>query len=98
MDLLSNKLNKAKSTMDVKETNGFIDTINQIDTLKQQQLINLLTAITIAQIKDEKDENLRMQKENNSFFNMKIEDPYNPSDYYKEYYKKEAGKGFADFE
>ena len=97
-EFLLNKLNKAKSSMDVKEANGFIEVANQIDTLKQQQLINLLTAITIAQIKDENDENLRMQKENNSFFNMKIEDPYNPSDYYKEHYKKQAGKGFVDFE
>lgn len=88
----------ASSEMQGREALSVMEAIKQLELLKQQQLINQLTAVKVASIKDRLDEDYRLQRSNLRFFNLKIEDPYNPSEYYKTHYKKEQAKGFVDFE
>ncbi|WP_278402556.1 hypothetical protein [Megamonas rupellensis] len=98
LDYTINKLTTISSTMQGQEALSLLDTLKQLELLKQQQLINNLTTINVAKIRDNKDDNFRLKRENLRFFNLNFEDPYNPSDYYKKHYTKTPGKGFADFE
>lgn len=91
-------LNSATSEMQGREALAMMEAIKQLEILKQQQLINQLTTVKVASIKDRLDEDYRLQRSNLRFFNINIEDPYNPSNYYKTHYEKKPAKGFVDFE
>lgn len=98
LNIAINNIDDASSTMDIKEANSLIDAVSQIGLIKQQQLTNMLTALIVTEEKNKRDEQIRAERDDNAFFNVKIEDPYNPSDYYKKNYTKQTGKGFVDFE
>ena len=53
--------------------------------------------VKIAKLKDTEDSTLREKITTQNILNMQVEDPYNPSDYYKENYTKPKAIGFVDF-
>lgn len=53
--------------MQGQEALSLLDTLKQLELLKQQQLINNLTTINVAKIRDNKDDNFRLKRENLRF-------------------------------
>ena len=98
LDYAINKLTNISSNMQGQEALSLLEALKQLELLRQQQFINNLTTINVSKIKDNNDDTFRLKHENLRFLNLNFEDPYNPSDYYKEHYTKTPGKGFADFE
>ena len=90
-------LNSIETTMQAQEKNSEIDTLRYIEEKYRQQLIYELTVLKIAKLKDTEDSALREKITTQNILNMQIEDPYNPSDYYKEHYAKPKAIGFIDF-
>ena len=81
----------------LKKKNSEIDTLRYIEEKYRQQLIYELTVLKIAKLKDTEDSTLREKITTQNILNMQVEDPYNPSDYYKENYTKPKAIGFVDF-
>ena len=90
-------LNSIETTMQAQEKNSEIDTLRYIEEKYRQQLIYELTVLKIAKLKDTEDSTLREKITTQNILNMQVEDPYNPSDYYKENYTKPKAIGFVDF-
>lgn len=90
-------LNNIETTMQAQEKNTEIDTLRYIEEKYRQQLIYELTVLKIAKLKDDEDSALREKITTQDILNMQIEDPYNPSNYYKEHYTKPKATGFIDF-
>lgn len=67
LDYTINKLTTISSTMQGQEALSLLDTLKQLELLKQQQLINNLTTINVAKIRDNKDDNFRLKRENLRF-------------------------------
>ena len=90
-------LNSIETTMQAQEKNSEIDTLRYIEEKYRQQLIYELTVLKIAKLKDTEDSTLREKITTQNILNMQVEDPYNPSDCYKENYTKPKAIGFVDF-
>lgn len=90
-------LNSIETTMQAQEKNSEIDTLRYIEEKYRQQLIYELTVLKIAKLKDTEDSTLREKITTQNILNMQVEDPYNPSDYYKENCTKPKAIGFVDF-
>ena len=90
-------LNNIETTMQAQEKNTEIDTLRYIEEKYRQQLIYELTVLKIAKLKDDEDSALREKITTQDILNMQIEDPYSPSNYYKENYTKPKAIGFIDF-
>lgn len=90
-------LNSIETTMQAQEKNTEIDTLRYIEEKYRQQLIYELTVLKIAKLKDAEDNVLREKITTQNILNMQVEDPYNPSDYYKENYTQPKAIGFVDF-
>lgn len=90
-------LNSIETTMQAQEKNSEIDTLRYIEEKYRQQLVYELTVLKIAKLKDTEDSTLREKITTQNILNMQVEDPYNPSDYYKENYTKPKSIGFVDF-